>query len=68
MAAQAVGSRMEHAAVIMTHDDNFMDMEFVNGNHQTADDTVKIFKGRIAGDFDDFGITADEAHSRFQKI
>ena len=44
------------------HDDDVaLDVQFVDGDHEAADDAVKVFKGRIAGDFDDFGIPADEA-------
>ena len=42
-------------------------MQFIDGNHEAADDAVKIFKGRIAGDLDEFGFAPDEAHSRFEE-
>ena len=34
----------------MAHDDDVVDVQFVDGNHEAADDAVKVFKSRIAGD------------------
>ena len=52
----------------MAHDDDVVDVQFVDGNHEAADDAVKVFKSRIAGDFDEFGFAPGDAHGRFEEI